>query len=288
MRGGAPGTRETDLLRPMHLVERIHGILLTGGSAFGLDAASGVVRYLEEHGVGFDAGVARIPLVAAAVLFDLAVGSASSRPNAAMGYAACQAAATGPTPEGNVGAGCGATIGKILGMQHATKGGLGTTSARLANGVIVGAIFAVNALGNVIAPRTGQILGGPRHPDTGSLLDTLEIMKTGIAPFTSPFGNTTIGVIATNARLTKEQVNKVAEMAHDGLACAIHPAHTLYDGDTIFALATGQVEADVNMIGAWAAEVAAAAIVRGIRQAKPAGGLPSSSELVKDFFLDWR
>ena len=283
VRGGAPGTRETDLLRPMCLVQKVHAVLLAGGSAFGLDAASGVMRYLEEQGVGFDAGVARIPIVPAAVLFDLALGDAQARPDAAMGYRACRAAAAGLTPEGNVGAGMGASIGKLLGPQGATKSGLGTASIALPGGLVIGAIVAVNALGNVVAPKSGVILGGPRDPQTGRLLDTIELMKAGHQALAQPFANTTIGVVATNARLTKEQANKVAQMAQNGLAYTIRPAHTLFDGDTLFVLSTGQIAADVSLVGALAAEVVAAAIVRAVRQARPAAGLPCSADLVPDF-----
>ena len=240
VRGGAPGTRETDLLRPMHLVQHVHAILLAGGSAFGLDAACGVMRYLEERGIGFDAGVARVPIVPAAVLFDLSLGDARARPDAAMGYRACQSAAAGSVPEGNVGAGCGASVGKWLGSARATKSGLGTASTASRDGLVIGAIVAVNALGNVVAPESGANLGGPRDPETGRLLETIELMKAAhVAPM-HLFGNTTIGVIATNAQLTKEQANKVAQMAQNGLARTLRPAHTLYDGDTLFVLSAGR------------------------------------------------
>jgi L-aminopeptidase/D-esterase-like protein len=285
VRGGAPGTRETDLLRPLHLVQQVHGLLLSGGSAFGLDAATGVMRYLEERGVGFDAGVARVPIVPAAVLFDLNIADARVRPDANMGYRACEAATTGPVAEGNVGAGCGATVGKSLGPQQATKSGLGTASICLAGGLVVSALVAVNALGSVIDPSTGLLLAGPRHPETGQLLGTLELMTAGALPYARPFSNTTIGVVATNAILSKEQANKMAEMAQDGVARAIRPAHTLYDGDTIFALATGDIPADASLVGALAAEVVARAIVRGVRGARAAGGLPASSDLVPNFPL---
>jgi L-aminopeptidase/D-esterase-like protein len=283
VRGGAPGSRETDLLRPMCLVQKAHAILLAGGSAFGLEAASGVMRYLQEQGVGFDAGMARIPIVPAAVLFDLALGDAKARPDAAMGYRACQSATAGLVPEGNVGAGAGASIGKLLGPQQATKSGLGTASISLPGGLVVGAIVAVNALGNVVAPKSGVNLGGPRDPQTGRLLDTIELMKTGHGALAQPFGNTTIGVVATNAWLTKEQINKVAQMAQNGLAYTIRPAHTMFDGDTLFALSSGQIAADVSLVGALAAEAVAEAIVRAVRQARPAAGLPCSADLVPDF-----
>ena len=263
-RGGAPGTRETDLLRPLHRVEKVHGVLLTGGSAFGLDATAGVMRYLEERGVGFDVGVARVPIVPAAVIFDLAIGRADVRPDAAMAYQACLNATADPVIEGSMGAGMGATVGKILGMPNATKSGVGSACIEIANGLFVGAIAVVNALGDVIDPRTGAIIAGARSED--GFVDTLQIMRQFQAVASASASNTIIGVVATNAKLSKEEANKVAQMAHDGLARAVRPAHTMYDGDTIFALSTGDVRVDVNLIGAFAAEVFAKAIVRGVRR----------------------
>ncbi len=284
-RGGAPGTRETDLLRPMHLVQRINAVLLTGGSAFGLDAAAGVMRYLEERQKGFPVGVTGapvVPIVAAAVLFDLDIGDARVRPDAALGYAACEAASDGLVEQGSVGAGTGATVGKIFGGQFAMKGGIGSASADLGNGLVVGALIAVNCLGDVIDPHSGAVIAGARRPPEGlELADTLVALK-GMAGRSVPRfegGNTVIGVVATSARLTKEEANKVAQMAHDGLARSIRPAHTMYDGDTLFALATGQQAADVNLIGAVAAEVVAEAVVNAVRMAKPLGGRPSAAEL---------
>ncbi len=289
-RGGAPGTRETDALYPMHLVERVHAVLLAGGSAFGLDAASGVVRYLEERGVGFDVRVARVPIVPAAILFDLGIGRADVRPDAAMGYRACLNASTEPPAEGNVGAGTGATVGKILGMGQAMKSGIGTTSMEIGAGVVVGAIVAVNAFGDVMDPTTGQIIAGARSARVGPLrigapgyfADTLEVMRSLVGRTVLSFagrGHTVIGVVATNARLNKEQVNKVAQMAHDGLARTIRPAHTMLDGDTLFALATGERKADVNIVGAFAAEVVAQAILRAVRAARPVAGLPAAGAI---------
>ncbi len=276
-RGGAPGTRETDLLRPMHLVQRVHGVLLAGGSAFGLDAASGVVRWLEERGIGFDARVARVPIVPAAILFDLDVGDAGIRPDAAMGYAACQAATEGPVAEGRVGAGTGCTVGKVLGPGHASKSGLGTASVNLGGGLVAGALVAVNAFGDVVDPRTGEILAGARALTGGGFADTLATMKGLVGKTVLRFAgsHTVIGVVATNARLTKEEANKVAQMAHDGLARAIRPAHTLFDGDTLFALATGPKRADVNLIGAYAAEVVAEAIVRAVKSSNTQYPIPN-------------
>jgi L-aminopeptidase/D-esterase-like protein len=283
-RGGAPGTRETDPLRPMHLVQKVHAVVLTGGSAFGLDSAAGVVKYLEQKGVGFDVGVAKVPIVPAAVLFDLAIGRADVRPDAALGYAACRNASRTEASNGSVGAGAGATVGKILGMGQAMKSGVGTASIDLGRGLIVGALFAVNALGDVVDPATGRIIAGARKVKSAksklAFADTLTVIKSfrGKQPLRrASRSHTVIGVVATNADLTKEQINKVAQMAHDGLARTIRPAHTMFDGDTIFALATGRKKADVNLIGAYAAEVTARAILRAVRCAKSAGGVPGLS-----------
>jgi L-aminopeptidase/D-esterase-like protein len=265
-RGGSPGTRETDLLRPLHQVEQVHGILLTGGSAFGLDAAGGVMHYLEERGIGFDVGVARVPIVPAAVIFDLAIGRADIRPDDALAYQACLSATTAPVVEGSVGAGTGATVGKILGIQSATKSGVGSACVEIVAGLFVGAIVVVNALGDVVDPRTGEIIAGARSE--AGFADTLKVMQKFQALSSASASNTVIGVVATNAKLSKEETNKVAQMAHDGLARAIRPAHTMYDGDTIFALSTGDLKADVNLIGAFAAEVFAEAIVRAATSAQ--------------------
>ena len=280
-RGGAPGTRETDSMQPMHLVQKAHAIVLAGGSAFGLEAATGVIRYLEERGIGYDTLVAKVPIVPAAILFDLGIGEAAVRPDANMGYAACQAADDGVVAEGNVGAGTGATVGKILGMGQAMKAGLGTASVDLGEGLVVGAIVAVNAFGDVIDPQTGRILAGARSSDGQGFADTLAVMKSMVGKtikFAGP-RDTVIGVVATNARLNKEEANKVAQMAHDGLARTVRPAHTMLDGDTFFALATGGIEADVNTVGAYAAEVVAEAIVRAIKTAEGVAGLPAWQDL---------
>jgi L-aminopeptidase/D-esterase-like protein len=279
-RGGAPGTRETDLLRPMHLVQQVHAILLAGGSAFGLAAADGVMRYLEEHGVGFDAGVATVPIVPAAILFDLDLGDPQVRPDGAMGYAACQAAGDQPIAEGSVGAGAGATAGKILGPGRAMKAGLGSAALDLGSGLVVGALIAANPFGDIVDPQSGTVLAGTRKPLSKTPGDTLAIMKGMVGKTALKFASSTvIGVVATNARLTKEEANKVAQMAHDGIARAVRPAHTLFDGDTLFALATGKKRADVNLIGAYAAEAVAQAIVRAARAAEGAGGLPAWRDL---------
>ena len=289
-RGGAPGTRETDLMHPMHLVNEIHAIVLAGGSAFGLDAATGVVNYLEERGVGFDVRVARVPIVPAAILFDLGIGRGDVRPDAKMGYQACQNASTDPPAEGNIGAGTGATVGRIIGMAGAMKSGIGTASLEIGSGVLVGAIAAVNVFGDVIDPATGQIVAGARVVQKGPIkigkgpyfADTMFVMESLIGRTVLGFmsrENTVIGVVATNAKMNKEQINKVAQMAQDGLARTVRPAHTMLDGDTIFALATGEKKADVNIVGAFAAEVFAKAILRAVRTAKPAAGLPCAAEV---------
>lgn len=288
-RGGAPGTRETDALRPMHLVEKIQAVVLAGGSAFGLDAASGVMRYLEERKAGFDAGVARVPIVASAILFDLAVGDSRVRPDAGMGYQSCLNASVTPPANGNVGAGTGATVGKILGIGQAMKSGIGTASLVVGGGVVVGAIVAVNAFGDVLDPATNQILAGARPLKKGPLdiggsgkfANTLDVMKTLAGRIILDFAgrqNTVIGVVATNAKLNGVETNKIAQMAQDGLARTIRPAHTMFDGDTIFAMATGEHRADVNIVGAFAAEVFASAIIQAVLAARPAAGLPAAME----------
>jgi L-aminopeptidase/D-esterase-like protein len=289
-RGGAPGTRETDLLRPSHLVQKIHAVLLAGGSAYGLDAAAGVMRYLEERDIGHDTMIAKVPIVPAAILFDLGLGKSDVRPDAAMGYLACQNATPDRPQEGNVGAGMGASVGKILGMAGAMKSGIGSASIDLGGGIIVGAIIAVNALGDVVDPQTGDILAGARPAKVGPIkvggdgpfADTLAAMKSMVGKTALRFAtksNTVIGVVATNALLDKEEVNKVAQMAQDGVARAVRPAHTMYDGDTLIALATGKKKADVNLVGAYGAEAVARAIVNAVRKAEGAGGLPAAVNL---------
>lgn len=287
VRGGAPGTRETDLLSPLNLVQKVHAVTLAGGSAFGLDAASGVMRYLEEKKIGFNAGVARVPIVPAAILFDLGMGSSDVRPDAEMGYRAVSSATSNPPREGNFGAGTGACVGKIRGLGNAMKTGIGTASMDIGGGVIVGAMVAVNAFGDVIDPQNGEILAGARKSkktQPGDLNYFADTMKT----MTSLYGrtvmrvvghaNTVIGVVATNAKLDKAQANKVAQMAHDGIGRTIRPAHSMMDGDTLFALATGKRSADVSTVGAYAAEMVAQAIVRAARMAASAGGLPGLAD----------
>jgi L-aminopeptidase/D-esterase-like protein len=275
VRGSAPATRETDLLRPMNLVEEVNAVLLTGGSAYGLDAAGGVMRYLEEHDIGYQTGAARVPIVPAAAILDLPFGSANVRPDAAAGYRACENATAEPVMLGNAGAGTGATVGKMAGPFFAMKGGLGSASTQLSDGTLVGALVVVNAVGDVIDPQTHQIIAGARHPTGQGFLAS------------DPFGNTTIAVVATTASLTKEQVNKVAQMAHDGIAQAIRPAHTMFDGDVIFALALGPksqiitnsaiAASQASMIGAAAAIILARAIVKAVSYAADLHGVPAAS-----------
>jgi L-aminopeptidase/D-esterase-like protein len=286
VRGGAPGTRETDLLQPLNTVQQVHAIVLSGGSAFGLDTAGGVMRYLEEKGVGFDVGVAKVPIVPAAILFDLTVGGKPGvRPGADCGYRAAQAATAGPIAEGNVGAGAGATVGKGAGMARAMKAGIGTASITTMDGLTVAVIVAVNAMGDIVDPASGRVVAGVRTADGEGLADARTMVRAGtygVAPAAPrPAENTTIGVVATNATLTKAQAQKVAQMAHDGLARAITPAHTPYDGDTIFAIATGARagEPNISLIGSLAAEVVADAVLRAASQATGLPGLPASRDL---------
>ncbi len=266
VRGAAPGTRETDLLDPVNLVDQVHAVLLSGGSAFGLDAAGGVVRWLEERGIGYKAGPAVVPIVPAAILFDLGVGDHRIRPDAALGYAACVAASGEAPAEGSVGAGAGATVGKLFGMGRAMKGGVGTASARLGR-VTVGAIVAVNAVGDVIDPATGAVVAGAREADGRLGAGAVAAILRGEGPASLQAGMaTTIGVVATDAVLTKAQAKKLAQLAHDGLARSIEPSHTMFDGDTMFALATGRSGLPGNMValGVLTARVVAAAVVRAV------------------------
>jgi len=279
VRGSAPGTRETDLLRPMNLVEKVHAVFLSGGSAFGLDAAGGVMRYLEERDTGYDTGVARVPIVPAAILFDLGIGSAMVRPGPEEGYQSCLGARDDGVDEGSVGAGTGATVGKALGPGQAVKGGLGTASFRAADGITVAALVVVNAFGDVIERRTGRVLAAPRLPDGSGFARSTGLMGHGYGAQAGFPGNTTIGVVATDALLTKEQVNKVAQMAQDGIARSISPCHTMYDGDTLFALSLGKKNADVNTVGVLAAEIVSDAIVRSVTLATGLAGIPAIKDL---------
>ncbi len=277
VRGFAPGTRETDALRPEKLVQEVHGILITGGSAFGLAAADGVMRWLADHGYGFDTGFGRVPIVPAAVLFDLMIGDSRAYPDARAGYQACEAATDEPVPMGNVGAGTGATVGKILGPRYAMKGGLGSASVKIARGITVGALVAVNALGDVVDPRTGEIVAGARKPVVGGFLNTAHVLKgqLGQTILNIVGGNTTLAVVATDAALTKTQLTALASMAHDGLARAIRPVHTMLDGDTVFALSTGDRRGDLTAIGAAAVEVLAEAVIRAVQSATSLHGFPA-------------
>ena len=285
--GGAPGTRETDLLRPEALVDRVHAVLLAGGSAFGLAAADGVMHVLEARGIGFETSAGRVPIVPAAVIFDLAIGSAAARPDAAMGEAACRAARPGPVDEGNVGAGAGATVGKLLGAESRMKAGVGTWSVRLPGGDTVGAIVVTNAFGDVLDPETGAILAGARDPATGAFLGTAARLTAGVrgagieAPH-RPLEHTTVGVVATDAPLTKAEAARLAIAAHAGLARVVTPSHTSVDGDAFFVLGTEGARAPSIVRGAGArvaleaavAGVVTAAIVRSVRLAKSAGDAP--------------
>ena len=281
VRGSAPGTRETDLLNPLNLVDKVHAIVLAGGSAFGLDAATGVMRYLDERNVGFPTAYGKVPIVPSAILFDLGVGDPKIRPDAGCGYEAAKAASNGPVAEGNVGAGSGATVGKILGMDRAMKGGLGTSSITLPGGLIVAALVVVNAFGDIVDPATGRVVAGVRTADGKGLADARGLLRSGATARAAVGESSTVGVIVTNARLTKTQAAKVAQMAHDGLARTISPIHTMYDGDTLFALATGSLgaEADPSTVGALAAEAVAEAVLRGVRQATGLPALPAARDL---------
>jgi L-aminopeptidase/D-esterase-like protein len=291
-RGGAPGTRETDLLHPLNMVDRVNAIVLAGGSAFGLDAAQGVVKYLEERNIGYKTRVGVVPIVPAAILFDLGFGNDSkTRPTADCGYRAAERASDSAVGEGNVGAGAGATVGKLGGqVEHAgspggrrgpMKAGIGSATIRLPNGLVVSAIVAVNGVGDIIDPVSGKVVAGVRNPD-GTLADARTLLRSGaLSPAPRAGENTTIAVVATNATLTKDQVNRMALMADDGLARAMNPSHTVGDGDTVFSLATGRWSGEVNVtvIGALAADALGEAIVRAAVYAETSGGVPSAREL---------
>ena len=289
VRGSAPGSRETELLKPTNLVQEAHAILLSGGSAFGLDAASGVMRFLEERGVGFKLAGYVIPIVPAAIIFDLGVITHLVRPGPQEGYHACQVAASGPVEEGSVGVGTGATAGKALGLKRAVKGGVGTASLDLGNGILVGAIMAVNSFGSVVDPDTGTVVAGPRNEENTGFYNTLDLITSPdyVRPQPAAATNTCIGVVATNASLTKEQANKLASQAQDGLALAVRPAHTMSDGDTIFALATGENKAPVDMtrLGAACVRAVSQAILRAVLKATALGGIPAAREITEDATL---
>ena len=284
VRGGSPGTRETDMLQPMHRVDRVHGVVLSGGSAYGLDAASGVMRYLEEQGIGVRVGAALVPIVAAAILFDLNMITSKVRPGPEEGYAAALSANASAVPEGTTGAGTGATVGKLLGPERAVKGGIGSASVTLPDGNTVAALIAVNAVGDVVDHRTGRVLAAPRSVSGSGFVSSVQALLAGESEAELPptMGNTTIGVVATDATLTKEEANWVARISHDGLAMAIRPCHTPRDGDTMFVMASNRREppVDLTSLGAAAVEVTAQAVLRAITTATGLGGIPSVSELV--------
>ncbi|MFQ5848897.1 MAG: P1 family peptidase [Candidatus Methylomirabilales bacterium] len=279
VRGWASGTRDLDALAPHHLADKVHGILLAGGSAFGLEAAAGVMRYLEGEGVGFDVGVTKVPIVPGAVIFDLGIGDSRTRPDGAMGYRACEAAGGDRVEEGSIGVGTGATVGKLFGVRHAMKGGVGSAGTELFGGLRVGALAVVNAFGDVRDPSTGAVVAGVRDPATGRPTDTFLQMKQGRLRRAFGGQNTTLAVIATNARLTKAEAILVARMGQGGLARTISPVHTAFDGDVIFAVATGRVEGDVNLTGQAGAEMVALAILRAVKTATSLGGVPAHREL---------
>lgn len=277
VRGSAPGTRETDLLDPINMIQKVHAVVLSGGSAFGLEATCGVSKYLEENGIGFDVGVAKVPIVAGAVLFDLGVGDPKCRPNIDMGYEACKVASYTNLEQGNFGAGCGATVGKIKGSNFCTKGGIGSYSIKLDNGLVVAALIAVNAFGDVY--EEGKVIAGVLNDNKDGFLNTYDLMKQGVNKGGFNIDNTTIGVVATNAKLDKAQCKKVSQMAHNGFAKTIFPIHTPHDGDTIFTLATGEVETDVTLLGSLATEVVEKSIINAIKNAKSINNIPSYNEI---------
>ena len=279
--GPAPGTRETELLRPGHSVDKVHAILLSGGSAFGLDAAGGVMNYLEERGIGYETSAGKVPIVPGAIIYDIDIGSHKARPGVNEAYQACLAASGAEVPEGCVGAGTGATVGNFLGMERATKGGLGTASKQLAKGVVVAALVVVNAFGDVVEPKTGRIIAGPRHPREKCFLSTSQLFQGDQFKRALLFSgcNTTIGVVVTNSRLDKEEVNRLAKMAQVGIARTIDPCYTSYDGDVLFALSLGERELHFDAVGSAAAEVVAIAITRAILQAETIGGVPAARDL---------
>lgn len=277
VRGSAPGTRETDLLDPINMIQKVHAVVLSGGSAFGLETTCGVSKYLEENGIGFDVGVAKVPIVTGAVLFDLGVGDPKCRPNIDMGYEACKVASSTNLEQGNFGAGCGATVGKIKGSNFCTKGGIGSYSIKLDNGLVVAALIAVNAFGDVY--EEGKVIAGVLNYSKDEFLNTYDLMKQGVNKGGFNIDNTTIGVVATNAKLDKAQCKKVSQMAHNGYAKTIFPIHTPHDGDTIFTLATGEIETDVTLLGSLATEVVEKSIINAIKNAKSINNIPSYNEI---------
>ncbi|SHK36271.1 P1 family peptidase [Tepidibacter formicigenes] len=279
VRGSAPGTRETDLLNPINLVDKAHAIVLSGGSAFGLESTCGVMKYLEERDIGFDVGVTKVPIVVGAVLFDLHVGDYKIRPDFNMGYKACELASSEMLEQGNYGAGCGATVGKFKGIDYSMKGGIGSYSIYLDNGLVVGAIVAVNPFGDVY--ENGKIIAGALDDNRKGFINTCEAMKKGSDYRDFSIQNTTIGAIVTNAKLNKNECTKISQMAHDGYARAISPIHTMFDGDTIFTLATGEVEADINIVGTLATEAMEKSIINGVKNAQGICNIPSYKDILR-------
>lgn len=278
VRGSAPGTRETDLLKAEKMVDKVHAIVLSGGSAFGLEAASGAMKYLEEKGIGFDVGITKVPIVASAVIFDLTIGDYRIRPDIRMGYEACKNASSDENRQGNIGCGMGATVGKILGPNNAMKSGLGSATVRVGE-LIVSAIVAVNSFGDIYDFNSARQIAGVYDYENNKLLNSIEIMKNMNKDIGFNLTNTTIGVVVTNGMLTKAEANKVSEMAHNGFARTINPIHTMVDGDTIFTMATNKVKADINLIGTMAAEAVAKAVLNGVYFAESANGLKALRDI---------
>ena len=277
VRGAAPGTRETDLLDPINMIQKVHAVVLSGGSAFGLESTCGVSRYLEEKNIGFDVGVTKVPIVVGAVLFDLVVGDYKCRPDIQMGYKACEVASETELKQGNFGAGCGATVGKIKGPEYAMKGGIGSYSIKLPNGLVVSALIAVNALGDVY--ENGRIIAGVLDDSKTKNLNTYEIMKNGVTKGGFNIDNTTIGIVATNAKLTKAECKKVSQVSHNGYAKAIFPIHTPHDGDTIFTMATGKIETDMTLLTSIATEVVEKSIINAIKNANTVKNIPAYKDI---------
>lgn len=275
VRGSAPGTRETDLLNPVNTIDQVHAVCLSGGSAYGLEAASGVMEYLEDNDIGLDVGVAKVPIVPSAVLFDLPLGDATVRPDKPMGYEAAKRAKVGSFPLGNYGAGCGAAVGKLAGFEHSMKGGLGSASITLKNGLVIGALVAVNAVGDIRDPENREIIAGPYDKETGQILDSISLLEGAAENDLLPGANTTIGLVAVNAALTKAEATKVAQVTQNALARTIYPAHTMLDGDTIFALSTGDEKHSVDLIANYAAQVMEEAILLAVKSAETVSGVPS-------------
>lgn len=276
LRGGGTSTRQIDPLLDHHSYGKIHGILLTGGSAYGLDAAGGVMEYLEERRIGLDVGYGQVvPSVPTAVVFDLGIGNGRVRPNNLMGYSACLNASSSPTEEGSIGVGTGATIGKLLGVKQATKGGIGSTSYRLGNGIIVGALVVVNAFGDIVDPKSGEILAGVRNsPDGKEFLGSVSLFKSGVTRRAEPFENTTLAVVLTNVKLSKPDLARVARIGQTGITRVVSPAHTTADGDLVFAVSCGDSVGDANIVGIIAGELISQAIIKAVKTAKSFGGVP--------------